>query len=383
MRKTLTMLAVGDLILGSPQPDSAFALAAPMLGTADILVGQGEAPFTARSVEKYYLEVPTEIFATPSCDPANMKALANAGFDVITLAGNHIWDSGAPGIEDTVNGLCDLGIAVVGAGMNIAEARRPAILEREGTRFGFLDYNCTGPKLTWATPDKPGCAYVHVVAAYELEHPTPGATPTIYTFAVPPSLDEMVDDIRALRPLCDILVVCLHKGLGFMPAKLAMYEQQVSYAAIDAGADLIIGHHAHMLRGVEYYKGKAIFHGLGHFVVSKRPRDAAAMPPWAVRQFVEKHKELLGPYVEPDPEYPKHPYHPETLQTIIAKCVIEDGSISHVSYLPCLINKEGQTEVLKHDKKGQKIFDYMETISVATGLNARYEWEGDEIVIRP
>ncbi len=383
MRKALTMFAVGDLILGGPQPDLAFALAAPVLTTADILIGQGEAPFTSRSVEKYYLEVPTEIFATPSCDPANMKALANVGFDVITLAGNHIWDSGAPGIEDTVNGLRDLGIAVVGAGMNIAEARRPAIIEREGTSFGFLDYNCTGPKLTWATPDKPGCAYVHVVAAYELEHPTPGATPTVYTFAVPPSLNEMIDDIRALRPLCDVLVVCLHKGLGFVPAKLAMYEQQVSYAACDAGADLIIGHHAHMLRGVEYYKGKAIFHGLGHFVVSKRPRDPAAKPPWAVRQFVEKHKELLGPYVEPDPEYPKHPYHPETLQTIIAKCVIEDGSISRASYLPCLINKEGQPEVLKHDEKGQKLFDYMNTISAAAGLNGRYEWEGDEIVIRP
>ncbi len=375
------MLAVGDLILGGPEPDSVFTLAAPVLRKADILIGQGEAPFTSRSVEKYYVEIPTEIFATPSCDPANMKALANAGFHVITLAGNHIWDSGVPGIEDTINGLRALGIATSGAGMNIGEARQPVIIEREGARIGFLDYNCTGPKLTWATPDKPGCAYVHIVSAYELEHPTPGAAPTVYTFAVPISLNEMIEDIRALQPICDVLVVCLHKGLGFVPARLAMYEQQVSYAAIDAGADLIIGHHAHMLRGVEYYKGKAIFHGLGHFAVSKQPRDTVNVPPWAVRQFVEKHKDLLGPYVEPDPEYPKHPYHPETLQTIVAKCTIEGGSISRVSYLPCMINKEGQPEILKHDEKGQKIFDYMETITEMAGLNADYEWEGDEIVI--
>ncbi|MBN1850538.1 MAG: CapA family protein [Deltaproteobacteria bacterium] len=383
MTQVQTLLAVGDMILGGPDPDSNFALAGPILRKADVLVGQGEAPFTSRGIEKYYVEVPTEIFATPSCDPANIRAFANAGFHVITLAGNHIWDSGVPGIEDTISGLKKHGIAIAGAGMNIDEARRPAILERNGTRFGFLNYNCTGPKLTWATPDKPGCAYVQVVTAYELEHPTPGAPPTAYALVLPPSLEEMKRDIRRLRPQCDLLVVCLHKGLGFVPAKLAMYEQQVSHAAIDAGADFIIGHHAHMLRGVEFYNAKAIFHGLGHFVISKRPRDPKANPPWAVKQFVEKHKDLLGPYVEPDPEYPKHPYHPETLQTIIAKCEIENGSISKVGYLPCLINKQGQPEILKHDEKGQQIFDYMDRITRAANLNAQYEWDGDEVVIRP
>jgi len=62
----LTMLAVGDLILRGPKPDSLFALAAPVLRMADVLVGQGEIPFTARSVDKYYLEVPTEIYASPA-----------------------------------------------------------------------------------------------------------------------------------------------------------------------------------------------------------------------------------------------------------------------------------------------------------------------------
>jgi len=379
----LTMLAVGDLILGGPEPDLCFELARPTLTGADILIGQGEAPFTSRSIDKYYVEVPTEIFATPSCDPANMRALANAGFHIITLAGNHIWDSGAPGIQDTVHGLRDLGITTIGAGMNIGEARRPAIVEREGTIFGFLNYNCTGPKATWATPEKPGCAYIHVVAAYELEHPTPGAAPTVYTFAVPYSVNEMVDDIRALKGRCDIVTVCLHKGLGFVPAKLAMYEQQVSYAAIDAGADCVIGHHAHMLRGVEYYKSKAIFHGLGNFVVSKRPREAADRPPWAVRNFVDKHKDLLGPWVEPDPEYPRHPYHPETLKTVIAKFEVEDRSIARVSYLPCLINKEGQPEVLRQDEKGQMLFDYMDSISRIAGLNAHYTWSEDEVTVEP
>jgi hypothetical protein len=380
---TLTFLAVGDMILGAGDPDSFFALAAPTLHGADVLVGQGEAPFTSRSVEKYYVEVPTEIFATQECDPANISALAAAGFHVITLAGNHIWDSGVPGIEDTISGLRSYGIAVVGAGMNIDEARRPAIIERDGTRIGFLDYNCAGPKLSWATPDKPGCAYLHVVSAYELEAPAPGGTPTIYTFAVPQSIEAMSDDIRKLKPLCDILVVCFHKGIGFVPARLAMYEQQVSHAAIDAGADLVLGHHAHMLRGVEYYRGKAIFHGLGHFVVAKKARDPHAPPSWAVRNFVEKSKEVIGPYVQADPEYPVHPYHPETLKTIIAKCVIEDGKIQRVSYLPCIINKRGQPEVLVRGASGQELFQYMAQITREAGLTVRYAWDGDEVLVLP
>ena len=377
----LTMLAVGDLILRGPKPDSLFALAAPVLRMADVLVGQGEIPFTARSVDKYYLEVPTEIYASPACDPVNMSALASAGFNVITLASNHTWDSGVPGIEDTINGLQNYGIAVVGAGMNINEASRPAVIERNGTHFGFLNYNCTGPKLTWATPEKPGCAYVHIVVAYELEHPTPGGTPTIYTFAEPRSLGAMVDDIHKLRPLCDVLVVCFHKGLGFERAKLAMYEQQVSYAAIDAGADLILGHHAHILRGVEYYKEKAIFHGLGNFVIGREAPTPQRPPSWAFQQFERKKKELLGPYSEPDTEYQPYPFHPETMQTIIAKCTIKERRIFQTSYIPCMVNKQGQPEILKKDERGQHLFDYMDKITQEAGLNARYEWKGDEVLV--
>ena len=105
MGKTLTILAVGDLILAGPQPDLHFQLATPLLKTADLVVGQGEAPFTYHSPEKYYLEVPTEIFATPSCDPSNMAAFAKVCFYVITLPGNHTLDFGAPGTAYTIQSL--------------------------------------------------------------------------------------------------------------------------------------------------------------------------------------------------------------------------------------------------------------------------------------
>ena len=369
--KTLTMLAVGDLILDQPQAETYFELVAPVLRSADVVVGQGEVVFTDRGV------CSTTDVPSPPCDPKNMSALPFAGFNVITLAGNHIWDSGAPGIEDTIAGLRGYGIAYTGAGMNIDEARQPAIIERDGTTFGFLSYNCVGPKESWATNKKAGCAYVKIITHYELDHATPGGPPTIYSFAEPKSLELMIQDIQKLRPLCDILVVALHKGIGHVPSKLAMYEQQVSYAAIDAGADLILGHHAHILRGIEQYKGKAIFHGLCNFVtvtLALSAANAQSSEDWAIRR-----KELFG--FTPDPEYPTYPFHPEAKQTIVAKCTISDGKISRVSYLPCFINKLGQPEILYNNEAGQQVFDYMDKITRTAGLNAQYEWDGNEVLV--
>jgi poly-gamma-glutamate capsule biosynthesis protein CapA/YwtB (metallophosphatase superfamily) len=369
--KTLTMMAVGDLILDEPQAESFFDFVAPVLRSGDVVVGQGEVAFTSRGVCSS-----TDV-AAPPCDPANMSAIPHAGFNVITLAGNHIWDSGPAGIEDTIAGLRNYGISYCGAGMNIDEARQPAIVKRNGTTFGFLSYNCVGPRESWATAKKPGCAYVNILTHYELDHATPGGPPSIYTFAQPASLEAMAADIKKLRPLCDVLAVALHKGIGHVPAKLAQYEIDISHAAIDAGADLIMGHHAHILKGIERYRGKTIFHGLGNFVTVTRaltPKPGEDSQQWALRR-----KELFG--FAPDPEYPTYPFHPEAKQTIIARCTVAGGKIERVSYLPCLVNKKGQPAILTNDGAGQQVFDYMVKITRDASLNARYKWDGDEILI--
>jgi len=383
--KTLTMLAVGDMFIRTEEAESQFALVAPVLRSADVVVGQGENPCTLRPVTTAAWSFATEPTGiVQPADPKNLKALHSAGFDVIHLAGNHIWDLGIPGIEDTIKELRDLGIAVVGAGMNIDEARKPAIIKRNGTRFGFLSYNCAGPRETYANPDKPGCAYVHIITAYELDQPNPGGNAHIYTIAEPRSLKAMVEDIENLRPLCDVLAVHFHKGLGYTPIKIAMYDQQVSYAAIDAGADLIVAEHAHILKGIEQYRGRTIFHGLCNFITGGRPAtgDVGHMRAmWQLQERQRQLKELYG--LDYDPEHPERDLLPEARQTIIAKCTVDDGKISRVSYLPCLINDQGQPEILKKsDKRGQQVYDYMDNITRAAGLNARYEWEGDEVVIR-
>ena len=363
-KKSLTMLAVGDVILEKPNGEFYLSLVAPVLKKGDVVVGQGEVLFTARGIKTF-----VEMFPAPAAPPGNIEALASAGFNVITLAGNHTYDQGAPAIEDTIAGLKKLGIAYTGAGMNIDEARTPAIIERNGTRFGFLSYNCVGPMGEWAHKFKPGCAYVQILSHYEMNTANPGGPPDVYTFAVPRSLKAMTDDVQKLRPLCDILAVCFHKGILGSPETLAMYDQQVSYAAIDAGADLVLGHHAHMLKGIELYKGKAIFHGLCQFV--------SVVQGLTDEQRKEMHS-LAGPNLS---TYVLR-LDPARNMTMIAKCVIDNGKISRLSYLPCVINDAQKPEILKNDEKGRQVYEFIDRITKAAGLNVRYEWEGDEVVIR-
>ena len=358
-------LAVGDVILG-PNPEYYFSPSKAVLKTADVLLGQLEVPYTSRDANA----------VAQGRNPEVLGALVDSGFDIVSLAGNHLADAGVAGIEDTLAWLDEHNVAHVGAGFNLEEARRAVVLEREGARFGFLDYNCVGPKETWATSSKPGCAYLNIITHYELDHATPGGPPIIYTWAETSTLNAMLDDIRKLRPLCDILVVSFHKGLGHTPIKLAAYEQQISYAAIDAGADIILGHHGHILKGVELYKGKPIYHSLCNFVAWVP--SLAAKPGQDPQSWEVRRKELFG--FEPDPDYPTYPFHPEAIYTMIAKCEVESGKLSRISYLPCIVNKQGQPEIVKNDSDGKIVFDYMAKITRGAGLKTTYRWSDDEIL---
>jgi len=363
---SITLLNVGDIILG-PEPEQYFSEVKPTLLAADLLVGQLEVTHTSRDAKAVELDRL----------PDNLSPLASNGFDLVTMAGNHLMDAGAAGVEDSMAWLREHGIAYVGAGMNLEEARRPVILEKNGTRIGYLNYNCVGPKSTWAASAKPGNAYLEVITHYELEHETPGGPPTIYSWATMPTLKRMEEDISKLRSQCDVLVVAFHKGIGHTPAKIAQYEQQVSYAAIDAGADLIVAHHAHILRGIEMYKGKAIYHGLCNFVTwvpLLAPSDDKDPDSWAMKRI-----EFFG--FTPDPDYPTYPFHPEAIYTMIAKTDIQSSRIVRNSFLPCLIEKSGVPVILQRDEQGQKVFDYMEAITRKARLNAKYEWSGNEIVV--
>ena len=128
------------------------------------------------------------------------------------------------------------------------------------------------------------------------------------------------------------------------------------------------------IRGLVENKGKTIFHGLSNFVAALGEGEPAMRrgQPSGPGQSM-RHRELYD--FEPDP---RTNFHPEAKHTIIAKCTIDGGKISRVSYLPCSLYG---LQLLKNDEKGQEVFEYMDKITRAEGLNARYEWEGDEVVI--
>jgi len=368
---TLQLMLVGDLILDEPEPDSFFERARGTLQKADVLVGHVEVPHTRRGSENTF-DIPA-----PSSNPDNLAALKHAGFHVATLAGNHIFDAGEAGIEDTIANLRQLDITTTGAGMHLAEARNPAVVEHQGTVVGTLSYNCVGPKESWADEKKAGCAYVNVITHYELDHATPGGPPRIYTFAEPDSTDAMLADIEKLRPDVDVLVVALHKGIGHTPAVLAMYERPLAKAVINAGADIVVGHHAHILRGIETYKGRPIYHGLGNFVTVTRALNIEANPSPKRLEWARRRRELFG--FEPDPDYPTFPFHPEARNAMIAVCEVNNKRIQKAGFIPCRVNSKGQPEVCSNNERGRAVVSYIEQITRKASLPTDFKWDGSRV----
>lgn len=366
----LSLLAVGDLVLDEPEQESFFEPARRVLRAGDVVIGHIEVPHSTADVQ-----LSTDIPA-PGADPAGLAAVAGAGFHVVTLAGNHMYDLGDVGIHDTIGHARKAGLQTAGAGANLDEARRAAIVEHDGMRVGVLSYNLVGPRESWANSRKPGVAYVKVLTHYELDHASPGGPPTIYTFADPAGLEAMAADIEELAARVDVVTVSMHKGVGHTPAVLAMYERPVAKAAIDAGAHAVFGHHAHIMRGIEVYRGRPIFHGLGNFVTVTRALtpdgDNAERAAWAKRRV-----ELYG--FAPDPGMPYYPFHPESRNTAIAKVRVRPGGDVTAGFVPCWIDDAGRPVPHGRDEVGERVAAYLADISARAGLNTSFEWHGDEV----
>ncbi|QFZ24561.1 CapA family protein [Saccharothrix syringae] len=366
-------MSVGDLVLDEPDPAWFLVPARPALARGDLVIGHVEVPHSTTDAQ-----VSTDVPAPPA-DPAALAALADAGFHVVTLAGNHVYDAGPVGVADTIAHARAAGLATAGAGPDLDAARQPAVLDRGGLRIGVLSYNLVGPRESWATSRKAGCAYVRVLTHYELDHASPGGPPSVYTFAEPASLSAMTRDIRALASRVDVVTVSLHKGVGHTPAVLAMYEQPVARAAVDAGAHAVFGHHAHIMRGIEVYRGRPIFHGLGNFVTVTRALtptggDNAERADWARRRV-----ELYG--FAPDPDMPFYPFHPESRNTVIAVCRFDRGGVVAAGFAPCRIDGSGRPVPVSRPGGGEAVAEYVRRIGEEAGLATEFDWDGDEVVL--
>jgi poly-gamma-glutamate synthesis protein (capsule biosynthesis protein) len=221
--------------------DYPFAATAAELHRGDIAVGNLEAPITRHGIEftdKRYR------YRTP---PKTAAALRDAGFAVVTLANNHMMDFGPAALCETLAHLDRAGVAHTGAGESLAAARQEAIITVGGKRIAFLAYSFTFPTEFYATPDSAGTA--------------PGY-PRYFR-----------EDIARARAGADHVIVSFHWGSEQATAPRP-YQLEAARAAIDAGADAVIGHHPHVLQGIERYKNGIILYSLGNFTFGTMSRSS-------------------------------------------------------------------------------------------------------------
>ena len=348
------LVFAGDLILDVPQPDYWLDGIAARLRAAAVAIGHVEVPHTRRAPSL------RGDIAAPGADPDNVPAMRRAGFRAVTLAGNHIADCGAGGIADTVAALEAAGIAHCGAGANLEAARRPCHIEANGVRLALLSYNCVGPEESWATPTQAGCAFVRVDTAdgSRITPRAPLSTPDEESMA------QLSADIRAARTDAQRVIVALHKGIVHTPARLAGYERPLAQAAIDAGADIVAGHHAHIVRGIEMVRGKPVFHGLGNGCVVTRALSPGQQHP-ARAAWVERRKRLFG--FEPDPAYELAPFHPEAVNAMLGRVLWNAAGDLEAGLVPVHVEPPGRP-VLASGAVADEVRAYIERITPAGGL---------------
>jgi hypothetical protein len=160
------------------------------------------------------------------------------------------------------------------------------------------------------------------------------------------------------------VIVALHKGLVHSPAILAPYERPVAHAAIEAGAYVVVAHHAHIVRGMEFHLGRPIFHGLGNGCVVTRAlsptQDHPARAAWAQRR-----RQLFG--FEPDPAYWLAPFHPEAVHAMLGRVRWYDNGRIEAGFVPVHVEAPGRP-VIAAAAEASQIMQYIARITTAAGL---------------
>ena len=168
------------------------------------------------------------------------------------------------------------------------------------------------------------------------------------------------------------MIVSMHWGLRHVLKTICTYQPPIAHAAIDAGADLILGHHTHSIKAIEVYKGKVCFYSIGDFLTTGSPQAGAELFEWNLLWFP----------MDPECVPPKGMYmHPaECRYTMLVKAVISKQGIEKVSFLPAYINPRAQPYVVaRDDPKFQEIVKHTEWVS--NQHPHKFRVEGNEVVI--
>jgi poly-gamma-glutamate capsule biosynthesis protein CapA/YwtB (metallophosphatase superfamily) len=254
---TQTLILTGDVnFLTVSDPTVPFAKVSDVLGKADLVFG---------NLETCLADPPPDYSFEREGFYAGAKvgeALKLGNFTAVGCANNVTY--GANEIRASLSRLDELGIKHTGAGLNRKAARAPAIIERGNTRFGFLQYTSVfWPSGQAASERTPGVATIKANTAYQPKVANrAGVPPIILTSADDHELAEFKSDIASLKQQADFVVSSHHWGQA---EEVLQYQQQIAHIAIDAGADIVMGHGVHYPLAIEVYKEKPIFYGLGCF----------------------------------------------------------------------------------------------------------------------
>lgn len=256
------LIAVGDIMLDrslgymieSGDLDFPFVRIADTLRNGDITLGNFESSLgdTGQAVTKSYN------FQSP---PESARSLSRAGFDIVSLANNHALDFGPQAMKQAIDLLTANNIATVGAGVDDTSARSPVVVDINSVTLAFLGY-----------VDVPVEGSGFDTRSWEANEGKPGLA-----WASP---DVITEDVSTALEMADVVIVILHSGYEFQeqpsPPQIASAE-----AAIDAGADLVISHHSHLLQGIDFYKDGVIVYGLGNFAFDMDGSpDSAILEVW-------------------------------------------------------------------------------------------------------
>ncbi len=365
------LLAAGDIAPDRDDPDACFAGTADLLRGAEIVFGQLETSFAAAGTR--LPQARHAVLASPAC----AGSIARAGFNVLSFAGNHCLDWGNEAFLETLAHLHAAGIAVVGAGRDIEAARRPVLrVMRDGTRVAFLAYCSILPLGYWADERRPGCAPMRAHTFYEpVEHDQPGTPPRVHTYAHRGDLADMMADIRAAKGVADIVIVSQHWGIHFVRAVIADYQRDVARAAIEAGADAIIGHHAHILKGAEIIGGKPVFHSLCNFATDLR-MDAEHAARKSFREI-----QSLAQNWEPDFDS-LYNFPPASRMSMLVRFDVARGRIVETSCVPLWIGRDAVPQVLDPgDRRFVEVVAYLQDVTVEAGLNARFSANAGRVLV--
>lgn len=367
--QSLTVIAGGDV---GPmiQPVTRLAeLIEPTLATADFRIAQCERTYSRAKDFPRWDTVPSGEWSR--LDPEYAEVYRAAGIDVVSLASNHALDWGYPPLFDTLDLFADWGIQTMGAGRDEAEARKPVILEKNGVKVAVLAYASVVRDGWAASGEVPGLATIRATTTYQPIDFQPGTPTKVLSTPNARDVEAAQADIAAIKDEVDAVMIFLHWGIPYLPKLIADYQPPVAHALIDAGADIIVGHHAHSLRAVEEYNGGICLYSIGNFMTTGNVmyKQMPAHARWGLYWYDPPGEDSL--YM-----FPNH-----CRKAVLPRLTFGKGGLERASLLPVLINDLAQPEPLSgDDERFTDVLEYLEWVS--DQFPHTFVRENDEIVLR-